>query len=95
MVEKQIIGENISVSVNVKIGNDTLKLKDLDTNYEFIQRQYTVGDNIDIEKDENALKLNVFDYLHDNECVDLIAKNKFCQSRCHWSLNDNNDYIFK
>ena len=24
----------------------------------------------------------------------MIAKNKFCQSRCHWSLNDNNDYIF-
>ena len=109
-ISRQIIGENISVSVNVKIGNETLKIKDFDTNYEFIQRQYTVGDNIelsykyddsgnitnedDVNKNKNALKLNVFDYLHDNECVDLIAKNKFCQSRCHWSLNDNNDYIF-
>ena len=94
VITRQMIGESISVSVAVKMGNEILELRDFDTNYEFIQRQYTVGDNIDINKDALKLQLNVLDYLHDYECVDLLGKNKFCQSRCHWSLCDNNDYIF-
>ena len=34
------------------------------------------------------------DYLHDNTVIDFVNKNKFCQKICHWSLCDNNDYIF-
>ena len=37
---------------------------------------------------------NVLNYLHDNESIELINKNKFGQNICHWSLNENTDYIF-
>ena len=39
-------------------------------------------------------KPNVFDYLKDYDYVNHINKNKVIQSVFHWSLDENNDYIF-
>jgi hypothetical protein len=73
----------------VYIGDEKLEKRDFYTNYEFIQK-----DILSYNDDNNKTHFNVLDYLHDYQCVDLIDKNKFCQSICHWSLTDNNDYIF-
>lgn len=37
---------------------------------------------------------NVLDYLKDDKHLDLIDKNKLCPTIFHWSLNDNDSYIF-
>lgn len=37
---------------------------------------------------------NVLEYMKDYKCVDYIDKNKITQPIIHWSLYDNNDYIF-
>lgn len=37
---------------------------------------------------------NVLDYLKDYNCIDYVQKNKMSQPIIHWSLIDNNDYIF-
>lgn len=88
-IVNNINGDSVSVQIDVFIGNDKLDKKDFYTNYEFINKAV-----IDSNKNNTAQVYNVLDYLHDYECIDLINKNKFCQSIFHWSLNDNNDYIF-
>lgn len=84
-IGNMLIGRNVIISVDVYIGDKLLEKRDFYTEYDHINR-YVSGDTSET--------YNVFDYLHDNEIVDLIDKNKFCQSICHWSLCDNNDYIF-
>lgn len=82
-----MLGENIIVSVDVFVGDKQIDKKDFYTNYDHINKKVWSDDNIDSS-------YNVLDYLHDNECVDLINKNKFGQSICHWALNENSEYIF-
>ena len=82
-------GTDICISVNVYSGDKMLEKSDFYTEYEFIKKNIVT--NIGDVPDET---FNVFDYLHDNNALDLINKNKICQSICHWSLYDNNDYIF-
>lgn len=97
-----LYGTNISISVAVYIGNDMLELKDFYTNYEYIQKVYKYkksneneNANADSTTDINTnTYTNVLNYLKDNDYIEFINKNKFCQSICHWSLFDNNNYIF-
>lgn len=86
-VTKMMYGENVVVSVNVYMGDTELEKKDFFTEYDYIER-YINSD------DDNFQSENVLSYLKDNEYIQFIDKNKFCQSICHWSLFDNNDYIF-
>jgi hypothetical protein len=86
-IVNMLYGENFIVEVDVKMGNDELVKADFNTGYEFINKDVKYSN---LQSD----KYNVLDYFHDYECVDLIDKNKFCQSICHWVLNDNHDYIF-
>ena len=81
-----MLGKNVSISVDVDIDGTPLDKKDFYSNYDYINRT----SNYDLKDDIS----NVLSYLHDNECVDLINKNKFAQNIIHWSLSDNNDYIF-
>ena len=81
---KLMYGENFIISITVYIGDTKLELKDFNTEYNYINR-FTEGTD---------KKYNVLDYLNDNNYIEFIDKNKFCQSICHWSLFDNNDYIF-
>lgn len=95
---KMMYGENIIVSVTVSTVDENnvytqLELKDFDTEYDYIPK--FVSSNKPLENDIlNKLNQNVLSYLHDNEYINFINNNKFCQSICHWSLYDNNDYIF-
>lgn len=76
---------------------------DFYSNFEFIPRKIC-GPVADFYYDKDLKKLakkeyddiqtNALDYLQDYKCIDLISKNKFIQSTIHWSLVDNNDYIF-
>lgn len=84
---KLMKGQSLIVSVDVMIGEKLLEKKDFYTEYDFIPKHIT--SNVKITENYNVL-----DYLHDYESIDLIDKNKFCQKICHWSLTDNNDYIF-
>lgn len=86
-ITSMLTGQKINVSVDVYMNGIQLDKKDFYTNYEFINKQQ----NTSIQLNETY---NVFDYLNDNNCIDTINKNKFCQSICHWSMCDNNDYIF-
>lgn len=86
-ITNMLNGEELLVSVETKVGNTVLEVKDFYTEYEYIAKM--VNTNTDYSG-----ALNVLDFLHDYECIDLIDKNKFCQSICHWSLCDNNEYIF-
>ena len=81
-------GRKISIAVNVYMGDKLLEKKDFYTDYEFIKKE--IISNNPLLKEE----INVLDYLHDYEAIDLIDKNKFSQNICHWSLCDNNEYIF-
>jgi hypothetical protein len=69
------------------MGDTELEKKDFFTEYDYIEK-YINSD------DDNFQSENVLSYLKDNEYIQFIDKNKFCQSICHWSLFDNNDYIF-
>jgi hypothetical protein len=88
-ITSMMAGKPICISVNVYIGDTLLEKRDFYTEYEYIKKD-VYGD---IDKNDN-IDVNVYDYLHDYESVELMNKNKMCQSICHWSLADNNDYIF-
>lgn len=79
-------GEKLTVDLEIYIDGKKLEKRDFYTNYEFIDRS--------VKNPEDGEKYNVFDYLKDYKSLDLIDKNKFCQSIFHWSLSDNNEYIF-
>ena len=86
-IVKMMYGENVIVSVDVYMGDTKLEKKDFYTEYDYIEK-YVNSDDINFQSE------NVLSYLKDNEYIEFIDKNKFCQSICHWSLFDNNDYIF-
>lgn len=84
-VANLIKGNMFNISVNVYIDGKRLDIKDFYTNYDFIDRAIM---------NESDTKINVFDYLHDNEYINLIDKNKYAQNICHWSLSEDPTYIF-
>lgn len=84
---QMIYGENVLVTIDVYMGENELEKRDFYTEYEYISK-YVKSDDPEFTSD------NVLNYLKDNEYIEFIDKNKFCQSICHWSLYDNNDYIF-
>jgi hypothetical protein len=87
-IAKLMKGENLHIKLDVYVDDELLSKKDFYTDYEYIPKELKSTSNSKVEIP------NVLDYLHDYECVDLIDKNKFCQSTCHWSLFDNPNYIF-
>lgn len=86
-ITNMMYGENISVSIDVYIGDTKLETRDFYTEYDYINKCIISAKPINFSE-------NVLSYLRDNEYIELIDKNKFVQSICHWSLCDNNDYIF-
>lgn len=85
-----IKGMPLVISVESFIGDNKLEMKDIYTEYDFIPR-HIIHNRLNNKYDEDY---NVLDYLNDDKCIDMMAKNKFCQKICHWSLSDNEDYIF-
>ena len=90
-IVNMIVGEDVVVSVDVYIGDKLLEKRDFYTNYEFIAKD--LYEDL-VSNEESNKSFNVFDYLNDNLCLELVDKNKFCQKICHWSLCNNNKYIF-
>lgn len=84
-------GKSISFKLFVYIGNKKLEIKDFYSNYEYIPRKYVGTTHTQLS---DNITPNVLDYLQDYKCIDLIDKNKMVQNTIHWSLADNNDYIF-
>ena len=79
---EQISSFNIKVSVEIKNDAEFEQLVAVDfyNNYEYISK---------IDSRDNVL-----DYLQDYKHMSLIDKNKLCLSIFHWSLIDNDSYIF-
>lgn len=97
-----LIGDSnkLNVDVRVKVDGKTLERRVFDTNYTYIKNstisneyESPVSDVPSLMKIQNS-KDNVFNYLLDTKCIDLIKYNKVSQYIHHWSLTDNNDYIF-
>ena len=87
-IREQIAGEEMhfDISVNIVRRNgdvETLEKKDFYYNYDESFETESKGEP------NPALK-----YFEDYNCIDLLYKNKICPDIIHWSLTDNNDYIF-
>ena len=80
-------GEDVVISIDTYIGDKILEKRDFNTEYDYIAKDIQSTNDIEYNK-------NVLDYLRDYECIDFITKNKLVQNICHWSLCNNNDYIF-
>lgn len=97
-----LIGDSnkLNVDVRVKVNNEALERRVFDTNYTYISNSNILNEYKDSVSDIPSLidiqnsKDNVFNYLLDTKSIDLIKYNKVSQYIHHWSLTDNNDYIF-
>lgn len=97
-----LIGDSnkLNVDVRVKVNGKTLERRVFDTNYTYIKNS-TISNEYETSVDtvSSLMKIqnskdNVFNYLLDTKCIDLIKYNKVSQYIHHWSLTNNNDYIF-
>lgn len=97
-----LIGDSnkLNVDVRVKVNGKTLERRVFDTNYTYIKNS-TISNEYEVPVDtvSSLMKIqnskdNVFNYLLDTKCIDLIKYNKVSQYIHHWSLTNNNDYIF-
>lgn len=89
-----MIGKTLNFKLRVYINGVQLKLRDFYTNFEYIPRKFVGPVNYEGMKNKTVEAPNVLEYLKDYKCIDLIDKNKILQNTIHWSLADNNDYIF-
>lgn len=74
-----------NIKIKTLVDGEPLEIVDFYTNYDFIPK---------IDLNGGRDRQNVLDYLQDNKCVDLIDKNKIIPTICHWSLVNNDNYIF-
>ena len=87
-------GADITIDVEVGCIEEeeikTFEIKDFYTNYDYIQCKKTSIDYKNPSQDD----INIFDLVKDNRNIDLADKNKITQNIIHWSLKNNNDYIY-
>ena len=97
--------ESFNINGNVLIDSKKLEIKDFFTNFDEIPRvSVTALDSDSLQNGEviyrsklqesSTNKSNVLDYKKDNTNIDIININKIDQKYIHWSLYDNNEYIF-
>lgn len=92
--------ESFNINGNVLIDSKKLKIKDFFTNFDEIRRaSITIIDSVKLQKGNveyrsRVNETNVLDYKKDNTNIDIININKIDQKYIHWSLCDNNEYIF-
>lgn len=101
--EQNIVAETSESDFSIKVfvgriktkGNEKevnlFPLKDFYTNYKYIPR---ANPNNLTDSDNNIISENVLDYLHDYNDIENLYKNKLNPHICHWSLVDNDKYIF-
>ena len=96
---KQLLGQAVNIYVDVYTKKDgtftQLKTKDFYSNYEYIPRYNSYKMSYDFETaDGTQTTENVLDYLNDAKCLTNIYRNKITQQIIHWSIQNNNEYIF-
>lgn len=69
------------IKVDVYKNGQQLEKRSFNNNYSSLERP-----NVDFGE--------VFKYLQDDRCIDTIRDNKLAPDICHWTLNDNDNYIF-
>ena len=82
---------SLYLDIRVKVSDNELEIKDFYTNYDTVFKN-RVPDLV--TSDVQSHDISIFSDLLDDTDVDIVAKNKMTQTICHWSLADNNDYIF-
>ena len=94
-LQSELLLQNFSIEVHAYTGEsseEVFDIKDFYTNYDYIQLPQIDRDITEYNGPED--KINALNYLQDNKCVDFMNINKFSPNICHWSLEENNDYIF-
>lgn len=91
---KEVLGSSINIICEAGVFNENnefniFEKKDFYSNYDYIERKYASW----IHGDDTEYN-NIFSVVRDNENVSIQNKNKVNQSIIHWSIKDNNDYIF-
>ena len=89
------------LNVIVKIGDKKLDLMDIFSNHEFIQAKYIGeldtlkydGSSV-IKKSQDVPTFNVLDYLQDYKQINMVDKNKICQSTIHWIMPEKDGAHF-
>ena len=89
-------GNLIGVKVKAMIDGKELEMRDFYSNYDYIPKTDTTIYTVTEVAEDNipTYKHNVLDYLKDDQYIEFINKNKYVQNTIHWSLLENNDYIF-
>lgn len=75
---------------DTQLGFQPFEFKDLYTNYTKIFGGY-IDSTVGFEWEKSR---NILDYLGDHKDISLIYNNKVIQNTFHWSISNNNDYIF-
>ena len=94
----KLIGDaKLNVDVRVYVDGVQLERRVFDSNYIYIpNNKESSSEKLSAAMIETykRYKNNALRYLLDTECIDLIKYNKVSQYIHHWSLTDNNDYLF-
>lgn len=94
-----------NITGEIHVDDKKLEIKDFFTNFDIIPKESVT--ELDVEEllkqgkvtykktklNDEAIP-NVLDYKKDNANIDIININKMDQKYIHWSLCDNNEYIF-
>lgn len=77
-----MIGDNeFFIRVDVYKNGEQLEKRSFNNNYSSLDRP-------------NVSFGEIFKYLQDDKCIDTIRDNKLAPDICHWTLNENDKYIF-
>ena len=98
-VYSEMCNSNIYISIVAKIDGETLEVRDIFSNHEYIEKLCAhtpsiVLNNNNIAVEYEKSNMNVFDYLRDYDCIDLVDKNKILQNTCHWALSAAQNQLF-
>ena len=103
MLTADLLGQPFRVSVDVYVDGQLLEKKDFFNNYEeILMENLSVSSYSDSDAEPGEIPMidittsqkNAVEYLRDNQCIDLVNKNKLSQNIVHWSISGQNDYIF-
>ena len=107
LIYDEFYKHNCYISLKTVINEKSLELRDFYSNYEHIPKKICGGKGdvaLRLVKTQYSTKWiteqpdtsndNVLDYFYDHMNIDTIYKNKISQPIIHWSLNDDNNYIF-
>lgn len=87
-IREQIAGKELYFDISVNIVRQDGKVEKLE------KKDFNYNYNESFETERKSKPNPALKYFEDYNCIDLLYKNKICPDIIHWSLTDNNDYIF-